>query len=197
VWLFVTWVKVKLADAARGTPSTNRRSIAWQPSRGAISYVMLPAHATMLTPAGLIVAPASELALIAKEREVVGASGLDRLLVIAVEGIDPVGVAEADLAQAESALRMRQPDREIDILARQAISSGAKAEDMALVRKAGRERREEIERRDAAVTHVPEERSPVHAHLHWNAGPAMPSASRSVAAIEPSETTMTSIRSAG
>ena len=59
--------------------------------------------------------------------------------------------AEADLAQAESALRMRQPDREIDILARQAISSGAKAEDMALVRKNSRERREELERRDAAV----------------------------------------------
>ena len=59
--------------------------------------------------------------------------------------------AEADLAQAESALRMRQPDRKIDILARQAISSGAKAEDMALVRKNSRERREELERRDAAV----------------------------------------------
>ncbi len=59
--------------------------------------------------------------------------------------------AEADLQQAESALRMRQPEREIDILARQTISSGAKAEDMALVRKASRERREEIERRDAAV----------------------------------------------
>jgi outer membrane protein OmpA-like peptidoglycan-associated protein len=59
--------------------------------------------------------------------------------------------AEADLQQAESALRMRQAEREIDILARQAISSGAKAEDMALVRKASRERREEVERRDAAV----------------------------------------------
>jgi outer membrane protein OmpA-like peptidoglycan-associated protein len=59
--------------------------------------------------------------------------------------------AQADLQQAESALRMRQPDREIDILARQAISSGAKAEDMALVRRASRERREEIERRDLAV----------------------------------------------
>jgi outer membrane protein OmpA-like peptidoglycan-associated protein len=46
---------------------------------------------------------------------------------------------------------MRQPEREIDILARQAISSGAKAEDMALVRRASRERREEIERRDLAV----------------------------------------------
>lgn len=59
--------------------------------------------------------------------------------------------AQADLEQAESALRMRQPEREIDILARQAISSGAKAEDMALVRKAARERREDMERRDAAV----------------------------------------------
>src|SRR5262245_3381504 len=59
--------------------------------------------------------------------------------------------AEADLEQAESALRMRQPEREVDILARQATSSGAKAEDMALVRKASRERREELERRDAAV----------------------------------------------
>ena len=59
--------------------------------------------------------------------------------------------AEADLQQAESALRMRQPDREIDILARQAISSGAKAEDMALARKIARERREDLERRDLAV----------------------------------------------
>jgi outer membrane protein OmpA-like peptidoglycan-associated protein len=59
--------------------------------------------------------------------------------------------AQADLEQAESALRMRQPEREIDILARQAISSGAKAEDMALVRRASRERREELERRDLAV----------------------------------------------
>src|SRR3954469_6976512 len=59
--------------------------------------------------------------------------------------------ATADLEQAESAFRMHQPDREIDILARQAISSGAKAEDMAVVRKTARERREDLERRDAAV----------------------------------------------
>src|SRR6266849_6691161 len=59
--------------------------------------------------------------------------------------------AQADLEQAESALRMRQSEREIDILARQAISSGAKAEDMALVRRAARERREEVERRDLAL----------------------------------------------
>src|SRR6266404_1545904 len=59
--------------------------------------------------------------------------------------------AEADLQQAESAWRAHQAEREIDILARQAISSGAKAEDMALARRIARERREEIERRDLAV----------------------------------------------
>ena len=59
--------------------------------------------------------------------------------------------AQADLEQAESARRMRQPEREIDILARTAISSGAKAEDMALARRSARERREELERRDLAV----------------------------------------------
>ena len=59
--------------------------------------------------------------------------------------------AQADLEQAESARRMRQPEREVDILARQAISSGAKAEDMALARRASRERREEVERRDLAL----------------------------------------------
>src|SRR5437773_3896450 len=59
--------------------------------------------------------------------------------------------AEADLQQAESAWRMHQAEREIDILARQAISSGAKAEDMALARRVALERREELERRDLAV----------------------------------------------
>ena len=59
--------------------------------------------------------------------------------------------AEADLQQAESAWRAHQAEREIDILARQAISSSAKAEDMALARRVARERREEIERRDLAV----------------------------------------------
>lgn len=59
--------------------------------------------------------------------------------------------AEADLQQAESALRSRQSERDVDMLARQAISSGAKAEDMALARRVARERREELERRDLAV----------------------------------------------
>src|SRR5258707_3188189 len=59
--------------------------------------------------------------------------------------------AQADLQQAESALRMHQPERELDILSRQAITSVAKTEEMALARRASRERREEIERRDLAV----------------------------------------------
>ncbi|HXT64711.1 MAG TPA: OmpA family protein [Pyrinomonadaceae bacterium] len=59
--------------------------------------------------------------------------------------------AEADLAQAEGAWRMHSAERDIDILARQAIGSGVKAEDMALARRTARERREELERRDAAV----------------------------------------------
>lgn len=59
--------------------------------------------------------------------------------------------AAADLEQAEAALRMRRPESEVDVLARQATSSAAKAEAMALARRAARERREEIERRDQAV----------------------------------------------
>ncbi len=59
--------------------------------------------------------------------------------------------AEADLAQAEGSWRMHSAERDIDILAREAISSGVKAEDMAIARRAARERREELERRDAAV----------------------------------------------
>ncbi len=64
---------------------------------------------------------------------------------------DELRRAQADLEQAEAAWRMKEPSKLIDVLARQAISSGAKAEDMALARRAARERREEIERRDEAV----------------------------------------------
>ncbi len=59
--------------------------------------------------------------------------------------------AQADLQQAEGAWRMRSQDRDVDVLARQAISSGVKAEDMAMARRAARERREDLERRDEAV----------------------------------------------
>src|SRR5712692_879848 len=69
---------------------------------------------------------------------------------------DELRTAEADLQQAEGAWRMRSNDRDIDILARQAISSGAKAEDMAIVRRAARQRREDIERRDLALRNAEE-----------------------------------------
>src|SRR2546421_5208133 len=59
--------------------------------------------------------------------------------------------AQADLQQAEGAWRMRSQDRDVDVLARQAISSGVKAEDMAMARRAARERREDLERRDDAL----------------------------------------------
>src|SRR6266704_3455420 len=73
--------------------------------------------------------------------------------------------AEADLQQAEAALRMRQSDREIDILARQAINIGAKAKDMALARRVARERREELERRDLAVRAAEENTATVNQEL--------------------------------
>ncbi len=62
-------------------------------------------------------------------------------------------LAEADglLEQAEHAWRVRQPESEVDVIARRATSAGAKAEEMAESRKASRLRREEIARRDAAV----------------------------------------------
>src|SRR5205814_1268190 len=59
--------------------------------------------------------------------------------------------AIADLQQAEGAWRMHSNSNDIDILARDTISSAVKAEDMAFARRAARERREELERRDQAV----------------------------------------------
>ena len=59
--------------------------------------------------------------------------------------------ADSDLQNAEGAWRSKLASAEIDILARRATSSGAKAEEMALARKASRVRREELERRDDAV----------------------------------------------
>ncbi|HKZ79925.1 MAG TPA: OmpA family protein [Pyrinomonadaceae bacterium] len=59
--------------------------------------------------------------------------------------------AEDDLQAAEKAWRFNQPGAEIDILARKATSSGARAEEMALGRRAARLRREEIQRRDEAL----------------------------------------------
>ena len=59
--------------------------------------------------------------------------------------------AQAQLEQAEQAWRLRQPEAEIDVLARQAISTGARAEEVAEAHRAARERREEIKKRDEAV----------------------------------------------
>ncbi|HVG29886.1 MAG TPA: OmpA family protein [Pyrinomonadaceae bacterium] len=64
---------------------------------------------------------------------------------------DELKEANDQLAQAETAWRLKQPDAEVDALARRAISLGAKAEEIAEARKAARGRREEIARRDAAV----------------------------------------------
>ncbi|HVQ38999.1 MAG TPA: OmpA family protein [Pyrinomonadaceae bacterium] len=59
--------------------------------------------------------------------------------------------AQDDLLAAEKALRFNQPIAEVDVLARKATSSGARAEEMAVVRKAARLRREDIQRRDDAL----------------------------------------------
>jgi outer membrane protein OmpA-like peptidoglycan-associated protein len=59
--------------------------------------------------------------------------------------------AEDDLLAAEKALRFGQPTAEVDVLARKATSSGARAEETAVARKAARLRREDIQRRDEAL----------------------------------------------
>ncbi len=64
---------------------------------------------------------------------------------------DELRTAEDDLQAAERAYRVDQPSAEVDILARKATSSGARAEEMAVARKAARIRREDIARRDAAL----------------------------------------------
>lgn len=60
-------------------------------------------------------------------------------------------LAEEELQSAEKAWRLNQPTAEVDVLARKATSSGARAEEVAMVRRAARLRREEIQRRDDAV----------------------------------------------
>jgi outer membrane protein OmpA-like peptidoglycan-associated protein len=60
-------------------------------------------------------------------------------------------IAEDHLQAAEKAWRLNQPVAEVDLEARKATSSGAHAEEVAMVRRAARVRREEIRRRDEAV----------------------------------------------
>lgn len=64
---------------------------------------------------------------------------------------DELKEATDQLAQAESAWRLKQSESDVDALARRAISLGSKAEEIAEARKAARGRREDIARRDAAV----------------------------------------------
>ncbi|HSS19434.1 MAG TPA: OmpA family protein [Pyrinomonadaceae bacterium] len=59
--------------------------------------------------------------------------------------------AEDLLLIAEKALRFDEPTADVDIKARNATSFGVKAEEMALVRKAARLRREDTQRRDEAL----------------------------------------------
>ncbi len=59
--------------------------------------------------------------------------------------------AQSQLEQAENSWRLRQPEAETDAASRRAISLGARAEEMAETRRAARQRREEIARRDEAV----------------------------------------------
>lgn len=67
------------------------------------------------------------------------------------DAVEELKDAEAQLEVAENAWRLKQSDAEIDAAARQAISLGARAEEMAEARKAARQRREEIAERDRAV----------------------------------------------
>jgi outer membrane protein OmpA-like peptidoglycan-associated protein len=59
--------------------------------------------------------------------------------------------AQAQLEQAEEAWRLRRDEADIDVLARQAISTATRAEEEAETRRVARKSREEIARRDAAV----------------------------------------------
>lgn len=67
------------------------------------------------------------------------------------DAADELKEAQEALEQAENAWRLRQPVPDIDAAARRATSLGVKAEEMAETRKAARQRREEIARRDDAV----------------------------------------------
>jgi outer membrane protein OmpA-like peptidoglycan-associated protein len=64
---------------------------------------------------------------------------------------DELQQAMDELQAAEKAWRLNEPSADVDVLARKATSSGARAEEIAVVRKAARLRREEIQRRDEAL----------------------------------------------
>ena len=64
---------------------------------------------------------------------------------------DELQVATDELEAAEKAWRFNEPQAEIDVKARKATSSGARAEEVALARRTARLNREEIRRRDDAI----------------------------------------------
>jgi outer membrane protein OmpA-like peptidoglycan-associated protein len=65
--------------------------------------------------------------------------------------VDQFKEAKNQLIQAENAWRLKQPEAEVDALARRAISLGVRAEEMAESQRIAKQRRDEIARRDAAV----------------------------------------------
>jgi outer membrane protein OmpA-like peptidoglycan-associated protein len=67
------------------------------------------------------------------------------------EAPEELQAAQAQLTEAENAWRLKQSEAETDAISRNAISLGAKAEELAETRRAAKQRREEISRRDAAV----------------------------------------------
>lgn len=67
------------------------------------------------------------------------------------DAAEELQAAEDLLQEAEKAWRLNQPTAEIDLAARKATSSGAHAEEVAVVRRAARLNREQIRRRDEAV----------------------------------------------
>jgi outer membrane protein OmpA-like peptidoglycan-associated protein len=64
--------------------------------------------------------------------------------------------AKAMLEQAENAWRLNQSEAEVDVLARRAVSLGAKAEETAELRAAARKRREEKAASDRAISEAEE-----------------------------------------
>jgi outer membrane protein OmpA-like peptidoglycan-associated protein len=64
---------------------------------------------------------------------------------------DELKQAQNELEAAENAWRTKQPASELDVAARKATSSGVRAEELAVTRKAARLRRDDIRRRDDAV----------------------------------------------
>ncbi|HST50891.1 MAG TPA: OmpA family protein [Pyrinomonadaceae bacterium] len=64
--------------------------------------------------------------------------------------------AQTQLEQAENAWRLNQPEADVDVISRRAISLGSKAEEDAEIHAAARKRRDEIASRDNAVREAEE-----------------------------------------